>query len=74
MRVPEFGIIYSRLHEMVAPASFGRTAGAFGYDAVWVTENLVNQLTALGPILVKAEVAHARRRFRVGNRIIESPL
>jgi hypothetical protein len=34
---------------MVAPASFGRTAGALGYDAVWVTESLVNQLAALDP-------------------------
>jgi probable F420-dependent oxidoreductase len=74
MPVPEFGVIYSRLHEVVAPASFARKAEALGYDAVWVTEGLASQLAALDPILVMAELARATRRLRVGSCVILSPL
>lgn len=71
---PSFGIIYSRLHEIIAPAEFARRVETLGYDSVWATEGLVNQAPALDPIITMAELAHGSERIDVGSCVILSPL
>lgn len=74
MSAPQFGVIYSRLHEVIAPAKFAQRIEQLGFDSVWATEGLVNQLAALDPIVVMAELAHGSERLRVGSCVILSPL
>jgi len=71
---PRFGVIYSRLHDVIAPASFARAAESIGYDSVWATEGLVNQEAALDPVIVMAELARGSERLSVGSCVIISPL
>ena len=71
---PRFGIVYSRLHNVILPTDFAGEVEALGYDAVWATEGLVNQLPALDPLLVMAELARGAKRLKVGSSVILSPL
>lgn len=71
---PRFGVIYSRLHEIVAPSEFAHLVEQLGFDSVWATEGLVNQLPAIDPIVAMAALAHGCRRITVGSCVILSPL
>ena len=71
---PAIGIIYSRLHPVITPAAFAVRIEALGFDAVWVTEGVANQMAALDPIVVMAAMAGATARIPVGSCVILSPL
>lgn len=74
MSKPKFGVIYSRLHEIISPAAFAAAVEAMGFDSVWATEGLVNQQPALDPIVTMGELAHGSKRLTVGSCVILSPL
>jgi probable F420-dependent oxidoreductase len=74
MARPRFGVIYSRLHPFIAPAEFARKAEALGYDSVWATEGLVNELPALDPVVAIAGFALGTTRVAVGSCVLLSPL
>lgn len=74
MSSPKFGVIYSRLHEVMAPARFATSVEQLGYDSVWTTEGLVNQLPALDPVIMMAELVHGSKKIAVGSCLILSPL
>jgi probable F420-dependent oxidoreductase len=69
-----FGVIYSRLHDVVPPAEFSRLVEELGFDAVWATEGLVNQLAQLDPLITMAELARGTDRITVGSCVILLPL
>jgi probable F420-dependent oxidoreductase len=71
---PKFGIIYSRLHPVIAPAEFARKVEALGYDSVWATEGLVNELPALDPVVAIAGFALGTTRVAIGSCVLLSPL
>jgi len=71
---PKFGVIYSRLHPLIAPADFARKAEAMGYDSVWATEGLVNELPALDPVVAIAGFAVGTTRVAIGSCVLLSPL
>ena len=48
---PKFGVIYSRLHPVVPIPEFAHTIEDAGYDSLWVTEGLVNEMPALDIML-----------------------
>lgn len=74
MTGPKFGVIYSRLHPLMAPAEFGRQAERAGFDAVWVTEGLANQRAALDPVLTMLAIAQGTTHITVGSCVILLPL
>jgi probable F420-dependent oxidoreductase len=74
MARPKFGIIYSRLHPLIAPAEFAHKAEAMGYDSVWATEGLVNELPALDPVVAIAGFALGTTRVAIGSCVLLSPL
>ncbi|MGH6953151.1 MAG: LLM class flavin-dependent oxidoreductase [Alphaproteobacteria bacterium] len=74
MARPKFGVIYSRLHPVIAPDAFGREVEAMGYDSVWATDGPVNELPALDPIVAIAGLALGTTRIAVGSCVILSPL
>jgi len=71
---PRFGVIYSRLHDIIAPSDFSQKVEQLGFDSVWATEGLVNQLPAIDPIVAMAALAHGCKRITVGSCVILSPL
>ena len=71
---PKFGVIYSRLHQVIPPGAFARKVEDMGFDAVWATEGLANQLQALDPIVAMAALALGSERLTVGSCVIISPL
>ncbi len=71
---PKFGVIYSRLHQVIPPGDFAREVEDMGFDAVWATEGLANQLQALDPIVAMAALAQGSERLTVGSCVIISPL
>ena len=74
MNNPKFGVIYSRLHPIMAPGVFGRSAEDAGYDSIWVTEGLANQRAALDPVLAMLSIAEGTSRITVGSCVILLPL
>ena len=59
---PKFGVIYSRLHPVVPIPEFAHTIEDAGYDSLWVTEGLVNEMPALDIMLaLGAFVQHTKR-------------
>ena len=74
MGAPKFGVIYSRLHPIIAPDEFGRQAEAAGYDSLWVTEGLANQKAALDPVVTMMCIAQGTTRATVGSSVILLPL
>jgi len=74
MARPRVGVIYSRLHPVIAPAEFARKVEAMGYDSVWATEGLVNERAALDPIVAIAGLALGTTRIEIGSCVLLSPL
>ena len=74
MPEPRFGVIYSRLHPVMAPADFGRRAEDAGYDSIWVTEGLANQRAALDPVVAMTAIAAGTTDITVGSCVILLPL
>ena len=74
MTEPKFGVIYSRLHPVIAPGEFGRQTESAGFDSVWVTEGLANQRAALDPVLVMLAIAEGTTHITVGSCVILLPL
>lgn len=74
MPEPKFGVIYSRLHQVIPPGEFAHKVEDMGFDAVWATEGLANQLQALDPIVAMAALAQGSQRLTVGSCVIISPL
>lgn len=74
MAPSKVGVIYSRLHPVIAPAEFARKAEAMGYDSVWATEGLVNELPALDPVVAIAGLALGTTRVAIGSCVLLSPL
>ncbi len=74
MTDPKFGVIYSRLHPVMAPGEFGHRAETAGYDSIWVTEGLANQRAALDPVLAMMAIAQGTTQITVGSCVILLPL
>lgn len=74
MTKPRFGAIYSRLHDVIAPARYAALIERLGYDAVWMTDGLVNQLANLDPFVALAGLAAGSERITVGSCVIIAPL
>ena len=70
----KFGVIYSRLHPIMAPGDFGRRAESAGFDSVWVTEGLANQRAALDPVVAMMAIAEGTTHITVGSCVILLPL
>ena len=69
-----FGVIYSRLHAVTPIPEFARAIEDWGFDAVWVTEGVANQMAALDPLLAVGAFAHHTRRIKVGTCVLLLPL
>ena len=74
MNEPKFGVIYSRLHPVIAPGDFGRSAEVAGFDSIWVTAGLANQRAALDPVLTMMAIAERTTHISVGSCVILLPL
>jgi probable F420-dependent oxidoreductase len=69
-----FGVIYSRLHEVVAIPRFAETVESLGFDSVWVTEGLVNELPALDILAALQAFALHTHKITVGTAVVLLPL
>jgi probable F420-dependent oxidoreductase len=69
-----FGLIYSRLHEEVAIPEFAGAAEDLGFAALWVTDGLVNEQSALDPLVALQAFADHTREITVGTCVVVLPL
>ena len=60
--------------KVTAPARFAQQAEDLGYDSLWATEGLANQMAALDPVVTMAVFAEATSRITVGSSVILAPL
>ena len=74
MADPKFGVIYSRLHPVVPIPEFARTIEDSGYDSLWVTEGLVNEMPALDIMLALGAFVQHTQRLTVGTCVVLAPL
>ena len=74
MAVPKFGVIYSRLHPVVPIPEFAKTIENSGYDSLWVTEGLVNEMPALDIMLALGAFVQHTRQLTVGTCVVLAPL
>ena len=71
---PKFGVIYSRLHPVVPIPEFAHTIEDAGYDSLWVTEGLVNEMPALDIMLALGAFVQHTKRLTVGTCVVLVPL
>ena len=71
---PKFGVIYSRLHPVVPIPEFAHTIEDAGYDSLWVTEGLVNEMPALDIMLALGAFVQHTKRLTVGTCVVLAPL
>lgn len=71
---PKFGVIYSRLHPVVPIPEFARTIEESGYDSLWVTEGLVNEMPALDIMLALGAFVQHTQQITVGTCVVIAPL
>ena len=74
MADPKFGVIYSRLHPVVPIPEFAQTIEDGGYDSLWVTEGLVNEMPALDIILALGAFVQHTNKITVGTCVVLAPL
>lgn len=74
MANPQFGVIYSRLHPVVPIPEFASAIEDSGYDSLWVTEGLVNEMPALDIMLALGAFVQHTRRITVGTCVVIAPL
>ncbi len=71
---PKFGVIYSRLHPVEPIPEFARTIEDSGYDSLWVTEGLVNEMPALDIMLALGAFVQHTQHITVGTCVVIAPL
>jgi len=69
-----FGVSYSRLHSVVPIPQFGEAVESIGFDGVWVTEGLVNELPALDILMSLQAFVSCTQRITVGTGVLLLPL
>lgn len=74
MSNPKFGATYSRLHPVVPVPRFASAIEDSGYDSLWVTEGLVNEMPALDIMLALGAFVQHTRRITVGTCVVIAPL
>ena len=70
----KFGVIYSRLHPVTPIPEFARAIEDSGYDSLWVTEGLVNEMPALDIMLALGAFVQHTSRITVGTCVVIAPL
>lgn len=70
----KIGLIYSRLHPVIRPEAFAHRGEELGFDSVWATEGLANQLANLDPVVTMGALAQGCETLTVGSCVILLPL
>ena len=70
----KFGVIYSRLHQVIPPDEFAHKVEKMGFDAVWATEGLANQLEGVTRVGRKHHRVLVRRCIEETEDVGPTPL
>lgn len=72
--MPNFGMLYSRIQQEVPIPEFAPAVEEMGFDSVWVSEGLVNELPQLDVVVALQAFADHTKAISVGTCVLLLPL